>query len=105
MFSFYLNYLIYYLLGAAVLIVAIVTGYWQHAPSALLWCGWLGLFAWLLFYHIVVARLHYRSLRRTAGAAVVLYARWCAPYRRGGRIWPCAWGEIPSACRSFSHAT
>ena len=65
MFSFYLYYLIYYLLGAAVLIVAIVKGYWQHAPSALLWCGWIGLVVWLLFYHVAIARLHYRSLRRT----------------------------------------
>lgn len=65
MFNFYLYYLIYYLLGAALLLAAIIAGYWWHVPTALLWCAWLGLFAWLIFYHVVVVRLHYRSLRRT----------------------------------------
>ena len=64
MFSFYLYYMIYYLLGAVALVALIVAGYWHDAPSVLLWCAWLGLVAWLLLYHIVVLRLHYRSLRR-----------------------------------------
>ena len=65
MFSFYLYYLVYYLLGVVALIVLIAGGYWYHASSALLWAAWLGLGAWLLLYHAVLIRLHYRSLRST----------------------------------------
>ncbi len=57
-------YLVYYLLCGVALIGLIVTGYWYDAPSVLLWSAWLGLVAWLLLYHVVVLRLHYRSLRR-----------------------------------------
>jgi hypothetical protein len=74
MFSFYLYYLVYYLLGAVALVALIVTGYWYAAPSVLLWCAWLGLVAWLLLYHVVVLRMHYRSLRRTL-AQLSSYAR------------------------------
>lgn len=74
MFNFYLYYLIYYLLGAVTLIALIVAGYWYSVQPLLLWCAWIGLVAWLLFYHVVVARLHYHSLRRTL-AQLSSYAR------------------------------
>ena len=76
MFNFYLYYLVYYLFGVVALIALIVAGYWYHVSSALLWCGWISLAVWLLMYHVVVARLHYRSLRRTLAQL--------SSYTRGG---------------------
>jgi hypothetical protein len=76
MFSFYLYYVIYYLLGAVTLIALIIAGYWHNVASLWLWSAWLGLVAWLLLYHVVVARLHYRSLRRILTQL--------ASYTRGG---------------------
>ena len=74
MFSFYLYYLIYYLLGIVMLIALVVAGHWYHIPSILLWCAWLSLGAWVFLYHVIVGRLHYRSLRRTV-AQLSSYAR------------------------------